>query len=57
MHTVMSGHGAVSSLGLDRAIGALEDRGHETKGTISLSNDIGLDITVVVLASPDEATV
>merc|ERR550539_546232 len=52
---IMSGDCSVSGLGLNRAIGSLEHRGHETKGAVTLSDDIGLDITVVVLAGPDEA--
>ncbi len=53
--TVMSGDGAVGSFGLNRAVGGLKDRGHETEGAVALSDNIGLDITVVVLASPDVA--
>ena len=52
----MSGDGTVGSLGLNGAVGGLEDGGHETEGAVSLGNDVGLDITIVVLASPDEAT-
>ena len=55
--TVMSGDSAVSGLSLDGTIRALEDGGHETEGTVALSDDIGLDVTIVVLAGPDEATV
>ena len=31
------------------------DRGHKTKGAETLRNDIRLDITIVVLAGPNEA--
>jgi len=49
---------AVGSLRLDGlAVRADEDRGHETEGTVTLSDAVGLDITIVVLASPDEAAV
>ena len=56
MHTVVAGDGAVGSLSLNTAVGRLEHRGHETKGTIALSDDIRLNITVVIFAGPDEAT-
>jgi len=57
VHTVVSCDCAVGSLSLNRAIGALKHRGHETERTVTLGNNIGLDITVVVLAGPDESTV
>ena len=47
----------MSSFSLDGlAIRANKNGGHQTKRTIALSNYIGLDVTVVVFASPDEAT-
>lgn len=47
--TVVASDGAVGSLGLEGlAIGGDEDRGHETKGAETLSDNVGLDITVVV---------
>jgi len=52
----MSGDSTMSGLSLDGAIRADEDGSHETKGTEALSEGVGLDITVVVLASPDEST-
>ena len=46
---VVAGDGTVGSLRLEGlAIGGDEDRGHETEGAEALSNDIGLDITIVV---------
>lgn len=51
----MSGDSTVSSFRFDGAIWADENRGHETEGTETLSEGVRLDITVVVLASPDEA--
>jgi hypothetical protein len=56
MESVVSSDGTVSSLSFNRAIGALKNRGHESEGSVTLSNDVGLDVTIVVLASPNEAT-
>ena len=53
--TIMPSDSSVSSLGLNRAIGSLEHRGHETKGAVALRYNIRLDITIVVLASPYES--
>ena len=47
----------MSSFGLDSSTWALEDRGHEAKRSIALSDDIRLDISIVVLASPNESSV
>lgn len=55
--SVVTGDGAVSSLSLDDAILVEKDGGHETERAVALSNDIRLDITVVVLASPHDAAV
>jgi hypothetical protein len=49
--------GSVRSLSLNGAIGSLKHRGHETKRTVALRDDIGLHIAIVVLAGPNEATV
>lgn len=47
--TVVASDGAVGSLRLEAlAVGGDEDRGHETKGAEALSDNVGLDITVVV---------
>jgi len=55
--TPVTSDGTVSSLSLDGlTIGANEDGGHETERAVTLSNDIGLNITIVVLASPDHTT-
>lgn len=52
---VVAGDGAVGSLGLAAlAVGGEEDRGHKAEGSVALSNDIGLNITIVVLAGPNE---
>ena len=56
VHTVVSCDSSVGSLSLDGAISGLEHGGHQTEGAVALSDDIRLDITVVVLAGPDEAT-
>lgn len=56
--TVVTSNGTVSSLSLDGlSIRADQNGGHETEGTEALGNGVRLNITVVVLASPDEATV
>mmetsp|Transcript_58958 Transcript_58958/g.81813 ORF Transcript_58958/g.81813 Transcript_58958/m.81813 type:complete len:351 (-) Transcript_58958:3-1055(-) len=57
MLSVMSGDGTVSSLRFDGAILGDQNGGHQTEGTIALSDAIRLNITIVVLASPDEATI
>lgn len=57
MHSVVSSNSAVSSLSFDGAIGGNKNTGHETQRSVALSNDIRLDITIVVLASPDKATI
>lgn len=49
MLAVVTRDGAVSSLGLKGlAIGGDENRSHETEGTEALSDNVGLDITIVV---------
>ena len=47
----------MGSLSLHHVITVNADRGHETKGTEALCDNIRLDITVVVLAGPDESTI
>ena len=55
--TVVAGDGAVGGLGLEsRAVGGDQGGGHQTEGTETLGDDVGLDITVVVLQGHDEAT-
>lgn len=51
----MPGDSAVSCLSLNGlTIGTNENRGHQAEGTVALSDDIRLDISVVVFAGPDE---
>jgi len=52
----MSSNGTVSSFRFDGAIWALKDRGHKTERSITLSNDIRLNITIVVLTGPQKST-
>lgn len=52
----MTGDSAVSGLSLHNTILIDADRGHKTERAETLSNNIGLDITVVVLAGPDHAS-
>ncbi len=55
---IVASDSAVGSLGLNSlAVRADKNGGHETERTIALSNGVGLDITIVVLAGPAEATV
>jgi len=54
--SVVTSDGTVSSFSFQSTIGGEEDTGHQTEGSVTLSNAIRLDITVVVLASPDEST-
>jgi hypothetical protein len=56
--SVVSGDSTVSSFSFTGlAIGCVKDRGHQTKGTVTLSDNIGLNITIIVLTSPDKVTV
>jgi hypothetical protein len=57
MESVMSSNGTVSSFRFNGAVWALKDRGHKTKRSITLSNDIRLNITIVVFTGPKESTV
>ena len=52
----MSGNGSVGCFSFNRTIWALKHRCHQTKRTIALSNDVRLDITVIVLACPNKST-
>ena len=52
---VVTGDSTVSSFSFDDIILIDENGGHETERTETLSDDIRLDITVVVLASPHKA--
>ena len=46
----------MSSLGLTGdAIGTEQDTGHEAKGAIALSHNVGLHVSIIVLAGPHEA--
>jgi hypothetical protein len=47
----------VSSFGLNVAIRRDEHTRHQSETSISLSNDITLDVSIVVLAGPDESSV
>jgi len=54
---VVTSDRSVCGLGFNGlAIRAHEDGGHETKGAVTLSDDIGLNVTIVILAGPDEST-
>jgi len=53
----VSGDSSVSGLSFHDSIFVDANGGHETKGSKALSDDIGLNITVVVLASPDETAI
>ena len=55
--SIVTCHSTVSSLSLDDVVLIEENRGHETERTKALSNDVRLNVTVVVLASPHDATV
>lgn len=55
---VVASDRAVRGLRLDGlSVRGDQHGGHQTERAVALGDDIGLDITVVVLASPDEATV
>jgi len=54
--SVVTSDGTVGSFSFHGAIRGDEDGGHQTERAVTLSDDIRLDITVVVLASPDETT-
>ena len=55
--SVVPSDSAVSGLSLDSfTIGAHQNGGHETQRAVALGNGVGLHVTVVVLAGPDELT-
>ena len=55
---VMTSDGAVGGLRLDGlAIGSHENGGHETERAVSLGDNVGLDVAIVVFAGPDEAAI
>jgi hypothetical protein len=57
MLAIMPGHGTVGSLSLHSlSIRTDQNRCHETERSVSLSDDIRLNIAIVVLASPNEFT-
>ena len=50
----MSGDSSVGGLSFHDSIFVNAYGGHETKGSEALSNDVGLNISVIVLASPND---
>lgn len=54
--SVMTGDGTVSSFSFNNVVTSNQNTGHQTKRTITLSEAIRLDITIVILASPHETT-
>lgn len=52
----MTSHGSVSSFRFKVAFWVNQDGGHETKGSETLGDDVGLDVTIVVLACPNDST-
>jgi len=56
MESVMSGDCTMSSFGFNGTAWASQDWGHKTKRAISLGNNIGLNITIIILACPYEST-
>ena len=55
--SIMSGDSSVSGFRFEAAIFIDENGSHQTERTETLSDDIRLDITVVVLACPNESTI
>ena len=53
----VSGDSAVGSFSFHDIVLVDADGGHETEGAESLRNNVRLNVSIVVLASPDEATV
>lgn len=52
----VAGDRAVGGLGLDRlSVGRDQHGGHQAERSVSLRDDIGLHISIIVLARPDEA--
>lgn len=54
--SVVSGDGSMGGFGFDDVSGSLQDTGHESQTSVTLGQSVGLDISVVVLASPDESS-
>ena len=54
-YAVMTRHGTVRSLSLHDAVLVDADGGHESEGAEALSDNVGLDIAIVVLAGPHNA--
>mgnify|MGYP006933347656 CR=1 FL=1 len=52
----MSGDSTVSGFSLNNTISVDQNTGHQAKGAIALSDAVRLNVTVVVLAGPDEAS-
>lgn len=57
MFSEVTSNGTMGSFGFNSTIGGHEDGGHQTEGAVTLGNGIGLDITIVVLAGPNETTI
>ena len=56
VHTIVASDSTVGSLTLDSlAVGSDQNRGHQSERSKALSNNVGLNITVVVFACPHEA--
>ena len=53
----MSCNGVVSGLSLHNIVTVDADGGHESEGAEALRDNVRLNITIVVLASPDKATI
>jgi hypothetical protein len=47
----------MGSFSLYTTVRADQNGGHQTEGAVALGNNVGLDITIVVLASPYETTI
>jgi len=57
MHSIVAGNCTVGSFSLDTTVSVGQNRGHQAEGTVTLGNNVGLDITIIVLAGPYETTV
>lgn len=58
MFSVVTSNGSVGSLRLDGLSVRTDEHGsHQTQGAVSLCDHVGLHVSVVVLARPDEAAV
>ncbi len=57
MHAVVASDGTVGCFRLNRlAIGRSQDRSHQAEGTIALGYRVGLNVSVIVFASPQITT-